>query len=88
MYVKRVEKAHGQIEKREYYQTRDIGWMREKEKWDGLKTIGMERTTIKKGGEEKIEERYYISSLDAKDNEFERAVRGHWAIKSMHCIWM
>jgi predicted transposase YbfD/YdcC len=84
IYVKTVEKAHGQIEKREYYQTRDIDWIYEKEKWLGLKSIGMVRSTIKKEGEEKVEERYYISSLEGKAKEFEKAVRGHWAIESMH----
>jgi predicted transposase YbfD/YdcC len=84
IYVKTIEKAHGQIEKREYYQTRDIGWMYEKEKWKGIKTIGMVKTRIKSERGEKEERRYYISSLDGEKNEFEKAVRGHWAIESMH----
>lgn len=81
IYVKQIEKAHGQIEKREYYQTEDIGWNEEKKEWEGIKSIGMVRTTI--NGENK-QERYYISSLGCQKGEFERAVRGHWAIESMH----
>ena len=54
--------------------------MADKEKWKGLKSIGMVRTTI--NGEKK-EDRYYITSLE-KSKEFEKAVRGHWAIESMH----
>ena len=83
-YRKKAEKAHSQIEIREYYQTEDISWMNQKKQWKGLKSIGMEKKTIRKGETEKVEYRYYISSL-AKDIElFSRAVRGHWAVESMH----
>ncbi len=41
-----VEKAHGQLEKREYYQTEDIGWLPQKTEWKGIKSIGMEEKTI------------------------------------------
>ena len=40
-YKKTVEKAHGQTEIREYYQTGDVSWMDERGKWKGLKSIGM-----------------------------------------------
>lgn len=48
-YKKTKEKAHGQIEVREYYQTEDIRWMEQKKQWKGLKSIGMEKKTIRKG---------------------------------------
>jgi predicted transposase YbfD/YdcC len=83
-YKKTVEKAHGQIEIREYYQTQDIGWMHQKKQWKGLKSIGMEKKTIRKGETEREEYRYYISSLLEDIELFERAVRGHWAVESMH----
>lgn len=38
-----VEKAHGQIEKREYDQTDKINWLTMKKEWKGLKSIGMEK---------------------------------------------
>lgn len=38
-YKKTVEKAHGQIEIREYYQTKDIKWLSSKNKWKNLKSI-------------------------------------------------
>lgn len=83
-YKKQTEKAHGQIETREYYQTQDIKWITSKKEWTGLKSIGMEKKTIEKAGKKKTETRYYISSL-AKDIEtMSRAVRGHWNIESMH----
>ena len=83
-YKKTVEKAHGQTEIREYYQTGDVSWMDERGKWKGLKSIGMEKKTLRKGEEEKEEYRYYISSLGEDIELFSRAVRGHWAVESMH----
>ena len=83
-YYKTVEKAHGGIEKREYWQTDDISWLEQKNAWKGLKTIGMTRNTITKDGEKHIEMRYYISSIERNPEEFARCVRGHWAIESMH----
>lgn len=81
---KTKEKAHGQIETREYYQTEDIGWLEQKKAWKGLKSIAMERKSIEKKGEKRIEYRYYISSLKGDIETLSRAVRGHWSIESMH----
>jgi len=83
-YYKTVEKARGGIEKREYYQTDDIGWMYQKSNWAGLKTIGMTVNTIEKDGRTTVEKRYYISNLSVDAKEFGRCVRGHWGIESMH----
>lgn len=84
-YKKTVEKAHGQQEIREYYQTDDIKWLKQRNDWSGLKTIGMERKTLKKNdGTETIEYRHYISSLPQDIETFSRAVRGHWSVESMH----
>lgn len=84
-YKKTTEKAHGRIETREYYQTGDIKWLEKRDKWAGLKTIGMVRTTLQmKDGTKSEEYRYYISSLPQDIDTFSRAVRGHWSVESMH----
>lgn len=84
-YKRTVEKARGQIEIREYYQTEETGWLSQKKEWKGLKSIGMEEKTIRaEGKEEKKEYRYYISSLKTDVELFSRAVRGHWSVESMH----
>ena len=83
-YKKTVEKAHGQIETRQYYQTDDMNWLTGKEKWAGIKSIGMVEKICEKNGEKVKEIRYYISSLKPDIETFEKAVRGHWAIESMH----
>jgi predicted transposase YbfD/YdcC len=84
-YRQTIEKAHGQIEIREYYQTDHIAWLPGREQWKGLKTIGMSRNTYKKDGKETTSEtRYYISSLSPDIALFQASVRGHWAVESMH----
>lgn len=83
-YLKTVEKAHSQIETREYYQTEKISWLDEKSNWKGLKTIGMVEKTIQRDGETVKERRYYISSLPKEIELFSKSVRQHWAIEIMH----
>ena len=83
-YHKTVEKARGQIEMREYFQTDDIKWLDSKEKWYGIKSIGMVRTTCESDGTKTCETRYFITSLAPDIDLFSRAVRGHWSIESMH----
>ena len=83
-YKRTEEKAHGQIEIREYYQTEDLHWLSRKKEWKGLKSIGMEKKRIEKDGRKTYEYRYFISSLKADIEQISRAVRGHWSIESMH----
>jgi predicted transposase YbfD/YdcC len=83
-YIKTVEKAHGGVEKREYWQTDDIGWLRQKEDWSGLKSIAMTRNTVFKDNKETSETRYFISSLPVDVKEVARAIRGHWMVESHH----
>ena len=84
-YKRTVEKAHSQIEVREYYQTEDIKWLTQRQNWKGIKSIGMERKTITRpDGTISIEYRYYISSLKNDIELFSRAVRRHWSVEVMH----
>ncbi len=82
-YRRTVEKEHGGTAVREYYITEDIQWFSEKKKWKGLKSIGMVHKVLKKQNGEPVEEnRYYICSIDAGTEEFERAARGHWGVEN------
>jgi predicted transposase YbfD/YdcC len=83
-YTKTVEKARGGVEKREYWQTEDIGWLSQKKDWAGLKSIAMTRNTVTKDTGETVEDRYFISSLPLDVGEIARAVRGHWMVESYH----
>lgn len=78
------EKSHSQIETREYYQCDKLGWMQEKSRWKGLKSIGMICKTIKHNEKRITEKRYYISSLPLNIELFAKTVREHWSIEIMH----
>lgn len=81
-FDKTVEKDHGRIETREYWITSDIDWLFGKEKWDGIKSIGMVKSERDMEGKVSIETRYYISSIESDVGQFRRAVRGHWGIEN------
>lgn len=86
-YTSSIEKARGQIEKREYWITDDVTWLNERQKgWKDLNTIGMVRTTLIKEKQTSVETRYYISNLSPHVQQFAKAVRGHWGIESMHWL--
>ena len=78
---KHLEKGHGRVEIREYYLSRDIGWLEQKEEWAGLQAIGMVKTKVMEGEKESEFTRYFITSL-TDINEFAYAVRKHWSIEN------
>lgn len=77
-----VEKDHGRIETRTYWQTDAIDWLEGKEKWVGLCSIGMVEARRRIGAEETMETRYFISSLPRRAKQLAAAVRGHWGIEN------
>jgi predicted transposase YbfD/YdcC len=82
-YWKTLEKDHGRIEERRCWVTEVIGWLKEKQEWQNLKSVIMvEATREVIGGEKTIERRYFISSLEANAKQSLKAVRGHWAIEN------
>ena len=82
-YKKTVEKEHGGIVTREYYQTDETGWYEDKKKWKGLATFGMVKKKLEKPDGKTVEEkRYYISSLPVDVELFSKAARGHWGVEN------
>lgn len=80
-----VEKGHGRIETRRYWQTSDIGWFEDKQLWRGLRSVGMVESIRDVGGETSIERRLYLSSLQLDVQRFAGAVRSHWGVEnSLH----
>lgn len=77
-----VDKGHGRIETRRYWQSTDIEWFQDKELWKGLKSFGMVESIRKEKGKSTIERRYYLSSLPLDIQRFARAVRGHWGVEN------
>lgn len=82
LYKKTIEKEHNAIVKREYYMTNDIKWMNKKEKWPGLKSIGLARNTIEKEDKTIIEDRYYIVSFENDIELFSKSVRAEWGVEN------
>ncbi len=79
---KTVEKDHGRIETREYYQSAHLGWLAGLAQWEGLQTVGMVEATRESNGKISRERRYYLSSLPLDVERFARAVRGHWGVEN------
>ena len=81
-FCETVEKKHGRVETRRYWQSTDIDWMQDKPLWKNLRSIGMVESIRRDNGENTIERRYYLSSLPRDAPTFARAVRQHWGVEN------
>ena len=81
-YLEYYEKKGNNNIHYEYYQTSDIKWYFDKEKWEKLNSIGVVKKTIDNGKEIKVEYRYYISSLFVNIELFSKAIRNHWSVEN------
>jgi predicted transposase YbfD/YdcC len=77
-----IEKGHGRIETRRYWQTTDIDWFEDKKLWPGLVSFGMVESIREAKGEVKVTRRYYLSSLPLDAMKLGRAVRDHWGVEN------
>lgn len=83
VYTETSEKGHGRVERRRYWLTHRLDFLREKDDWAGLQSVGMVEATRELNGVSSREVRYFISSLDGSDAEkFARAVRHHWQVEN------
>jgi predicted transposase YbfD/YdcC len=81
-----IDKAHSQVERRNYYLTTDVKWFCERGKWKKLKAFVCHEKIITdtSTGDVRTERRLYISSVEDVRLCAE-AVRGHWAVEnSLH----
>ena len=80
------EQGHGRLDDRYYYLAKLPEDFPLKEKWPGLKAIGMAvRVTEHKSGKQSGDVRYYIASRYLSGQKFAAAVRGHWGVEnSLH----
>ena len=81
--LKTKDFGHGRIEIRRYYYTQNLKYVDMQGKWEGLKGVGMVIRDVEIKGKATRETSYFISSL-AGVKAFEKAVRGHWNVESMH----
>ena len=83
-----VEKDHGRLEERRYWQSADLGWFADRAKWEGLQSVGVVEARRQVGEHPAtVERRYYLSSLRLGAERFARAVRGHWSVENQ-CHWL
>jgi predicted transposase YbfD/YdcC len=81
-FCQTVDKGHGRIETRRYWQSTDIDWMEDKKLWKHLCGIGMVESIRRVKGKNSIERRYYLVSLPLQPITFAKAVRGHWGVEN------
>jgi len=77
-----VEKDHGRLETRRYYQSDHLAWFADQSKWEGLRSVGLVESVREVAGKTTVERRYYLSSLPLGVETFARAVRGHWGVEN------
>ena len=77
-----VEKDHGRIETRRYWQSQTLDWFADRSKWEGLRSCGVVESVRDLNGQVTTERRYYLSSLPLDILGFARAVRSHWGVEN------
>lgn len=82
VFQETVEKSHGRLETRRYWQTEKIGWFADRQEWEGLRSVGVVEARREIKGQVSVERRYYLSSLPSDVAKFARAVRGHWGVEN------
>lgn len=81
-FLETVDKGHGRLETRRYWQTEQIGWFADRSEWEGLRSVGLVESIREIQGRRSVERRYYLSSLPVDIQSFAKAVRGHWSIEN------
>ena len=81
--IETADKGHGRIETRRYWQSEDIDWYADGDKWPGLRSIGLVHCVREMSdGRVQEEKRYYISSLPYNPELFAKAIRAHWGVEN------
>jgi len=82
VYTETVEKDHGRLETRRYWQSEHLEWFADLTKWAGLRSVGVVEAVRASKGQTSTERRYYLSSLSCDTPRFAKAVRGHWGVEN------
>ncbi len=81
-FFQTIEKDHGRIETRRYWQSTDVDWFQDKPLWKKLGSVGMVESIRCVNGKNTIERRYYLASLSLDAKTFAAAVRQHWGVEN------
>jgi predicted transposase YbfD/YdcC len=81
------EQKHGRTERRFYFQFPVPANLKGKDRWAGLRTIGVVvYESVEAGKKDVTQLRYFISSLPMGVKQFAKTVRSHWGIETT-CHW-
>ena len=76
-FTKTFNKGHGRIETRKYTLDTNIDWLDNRKEWKNIKAFVMCESVVISKGKERIERRYFITSLtDVK--KVAKGIRSHW----------
>jgi predicted transposase YbfD/YdcC len=65
----------------------DVGWLRDRHGWPGMKAVVMVESSREISGKIEQETRFYLTSLAMLTHLIGPAIRGHWAIEnSLHWV--
>ena len=82
-YSKAVDKGHGRIEIRECIISEEIGWLEQRNDWEGLNGIGAIYCTIEKDGFVSKQSHYFIYSCKGSNVEqIMKYKRAHWSVEN------
>lgn len=87
-----VEKGHGRIETRTYTASNVVDWITSARSYPGqprftsIKTIIKVDTRTEHADRSSFDSRTYISSAPLDIERISKAIRGHWAVESMHWL--
>jgi predicted transposase YbfD/YdcC len=86
--AKTVDNGHGRVETRTCWQTDDIGWFEDRDKWAGLRSVCMVESVVYDKSTRKTtsETRFFISSQPVDPKRALEAIRAHWGVEAMHWI--
>jgi len=86
--AKSVDKGHGRVETRTCWQTDDISWFEDKDKWAGLRSVCMVESVVYDTTKKMTtkDTRFFISSLPVDPKRALEAIRAHWGVEAMHWI--
>lgn len=82
-----LEKEHGRIEERRFWQVNAPEDLTATGEWADLASVGLCEAVREAAGEVSTHRRYYLSSLPVEAAKFAEAVRGHWAVENS-CHWV
>jgi predicted transposase YbfD/YdcC len=81
-FVEKLDKGHGRLETRRYWQSGQLEWFADRDQWENLRSVGVVESVREIGPQRSVERRYYLSSLPVEIETFAKAVRSHWLIEN------